>query len=621
MEDVKPSMTIDRYKVLSKLGAGGMGTVYKAHDTNLDRVVALKLLAPELAADGQSDQRFLREAKTAAKLRHPNIVTVYDFAQTDKKCYLVMDYIQGQSLEQLLKKKKVGGTWACKTMLQILSAMEHAHEQDIIHRDIKPANILLDARGVAYVSDFGLAKILSGESAKISRTGMILGTPSYMAPEQAAGDPNNPVDTRSDIYSLGAVFYEMLTGKPPLEGDTLFNILFKLANEEVVSPRKINPKVPPALDKICLKALEKKKENRYQTAREMADDIKKHLQTPGDLELTASPTVKTARPDAPPRQTAIAMPPPKPKNLRKKPAWPATAIAGLLLLVLVVLSIIAYELSGRNERKRSRSEARVESHDASQPENPDEDDPAPDEDDPAPDEDDPAPHEDDPETEGDDTGENHRKTDVQETCERFFSCLVRKKHEDAVELCSRQFQEQDIPVDTELRDAFLSIDGKHLSAASITLRSQTESTAEFGISMADGWKDTVYMVWENGGWKYDGTELDRLIRREALQECGDMEKWQDCLRCCEKIATNFQENNQVKPEDVCCATTLDTPWHLQVVMMRARMIFKYSSLLRREFWGTSQEDVVVFIVKTDEPREFKVVLASETSGWKLREIR
>jgi serine/threonine protein kinase len=269
---------LGRYQIIDKVGQGGMGSVFKAYDTKLERIVALKTLSPSIAAEESAVARFEREAKANAKLRHPNIVVLHDFEEVAGIYFLTMDFIEGGSLKSLLEKEWLSFGTSCQLMLQIAGAIGYAHTQGVIHRDIKPANILVNQEGKAVVTDFGLAKIIN-ETTKISQTGAIMGTPVYMSPEQAAGSPDDPVDTRSDIYSLGTVFYEMLTGKPPFEGDTNIHIMHKILYEEIKSPREVNPKIPMILDAVCKKALAKKKEIRYQTAVEMSGAIEQYLKS------------------------------------------------------------------------------------------------------------------------------------------------------------------------------------------------------------------------------------------------------------------------------------------------------------------------------------------------------
>ncbi len=267
---------LGRYQVLSEIGHGGMGRVYKVKDIRLDRIVALKVLLKSLTMNEENLQRFMREAKSNAALRHPNIVTLYDSDKVKETVFLTMDFIEGGSLEDLLKKGRPSFDLSCRILLKLLDAIGFAHSKNIIHRDIKPSNILLQGEE-PFVTDFGLAKAIH-DSINLSQSGAILGTPCYMAPEQAQGDKENPVNHQSDIYSLGATFYQMLTEKLPIEGETVFQIMYKLASEEAPKPHKVCPDVPLALSQICTKALQKDKKNRYQTTQEMAQDIREYLE-------------------------------------------------------------------------------------------------------------------------------------------------------------------------------------------------------------------------------------------------------------------------------------------------------------------------------------------------------
>ena len=206
---------VGRYQIQSKLGEGGMGTVYMAEDTKLKRTVALKMISPRVASDPQAMKRFELEATATAQLRHPNIVVLYNFERVEEHCFITMDHIDGHPLDQVLEKHKLSFRKCCEIMLRVLKAIEHAHEKGIVHRDLKPSNILLDKNGTPFITDFGLAKAFTEGSTGLSQAGMLIGTPAYMAPEQAKMSPECPVDGRSDVYSLGVVFYEMLTRRRP----------------------------------------------------------------------------------------------------------------------------------------------------------------------------------------------------------------------------------------------------------------------------------------------------------------------------------------------------------------------------------------------------------------------
>jgi serine/threonine protein kinase len=270
--------SIGRYTILCKIGQGGMGKVYKVRDTLLSRIVALKTLNCEVTPNSTVTQRFLREAKSNAQLQHPNIVTLYDFGEHNGTYFLTMDFIEGGSLESLIKSQKLSFSRICQIMVNILDAIGYAHGKGIVHRDIKPANILIGKDGKPFVTDFGLAKAMDVDT-KLSQTGAIMGTLSYMSPEQAGLFPGVPVDGQSDIYSLGVMFYQMLTGSLPHQGDTPYIILAKLTTQEIQKARELNPEIPPVLERVCMKALAKDKRERYSTAEEMAKEIRAFIES------------------------------------------------------------------------------------------------------------------------------------------------------------------------------------------------------------------------------------------------------------------------------------------------------------------------------------------------------
>ena len=276
--------TVSHYRILSKLGEGGMGTVYVAEDTVLGRRVAIKSLAIS-SVPGQRHfrTRFLREARAASLLNHPHIATVHDYGETeDGQPYLVMELVDGQSLSDLLRRDSLPLGRAVEIVRQVAEAIAEAHRHGIVHRDIKPSNVALNRRSEVKVLDFGLAKHVEpeeregvGESAGLSATytleGIIIGTPSYLSPEQALG---MPVDRRSDIFSLGSLLYECLTGRPAFTGTGLVEICAQVIRDDPAPPSQLNPRIPPELDRVTLKALAKKTEARYQTADELLEDLK-----------------------------------------------------------------------------------------------------------------------------------------------------------------------------------------------------------------------------------------------------------------------------------------------------------------------------------------------------------
>jgi eukaryotic-like serine/threonine-protein kinase len=262
--------TISHYRILQKLGAGGMGIVYKAEDTALKRTVALKFLPPEFTFDSEANQRFLHEAQAASALQHGNICTIHDIGETsDRQLFICMDFYEGETLKDALARETLRIDHAVEVAIQVCQGLSRAHEAGIIHRDIKPANIMLTARDEVKILHFGLAK-LAGQS-KLTKTGTTLGTAAYMSPEQARGEA---VDRRSDVWSLGVVLYQMLTGRLPFPDEIEQVRLYSILNEDPAPLKKINPKIPEALEQIVQRAMAKKPEARYQTADELLADLK-----------------------------------------------------------------------------------------------------------------------------------------------------------------------------------------------------------------------------------------------------------------------------------------------------------------------------------------------------------
>src|SRR6266480_1599624 len=268
--------TVSHYRILEKLGSGGMGVVYRAKDTKLGRLVALKFLPEEVARDRQALERFQREARAASALNHPNICTIHEIDDYDGKHFIAMEFLEGQTLKQRIG----GGPLAVGQVLdfgmQIGDALDGAHAKGIIHRDIKPANIFATTHGQAKVLDFGLAKLTTeaklatstdtGIEDSLTAVGVIPGTAVYMAPEQARSEA---LDSRSDLFSFGVVLYEMSTGKKPFSGTNIVTTLDAVLHQKPAPPLSLNPSLPPDLQNIIGRAMEKDKTKRYQTAGDM----------------------------------------------------------------------------------------------------------------------------------------------------------------------------------------------------------------------------------------------------------------------------------------------------------------------------------------------------------------
>ncbi len=269
--------TIPGYEILDELGRGGMGVVYKARQMSLKRLVALKLIRDGALASPEEQARFRIEAEAAARMRHPNAVAIYEIGEHAGRPYFAMELVEGGSLDKHLKGQPLPAAQAAELVRTVALAVQHAHEQKVVHRDLKPANILLTThKAEPKITDFGLAKRLDSDSTALTREGSVLGTAGYMAPEQAEGRVRE-IGPATDVYALGAILYELLTGRPPFQADSWNQMVRLVLNEEPEPPTRLQPNVPRDLETVCLKCLEKEAGQRYASAGNLADDLDRFL--------------------------------------------------------------------------------------------------------------------------------------------------------------------------------------------------------------------------------------------------------------------------------------------------------------------------------------------------------
>ena len=258
-----------RYQIIEELGKGGMGKVYKANDTDIKEKVAIKLIKPEISTNKKTIERFQNELKFARKIRHKNVCQMYDLNREEGTYYITMEYVEGENLKNMIRmSRQLGIGTAISVAKQVCEGLAEAHKLGVVHRDLKPSNIMIDREGSVRILDFGIARSLKEKG--ITGAGVMIGTPEYMSPEQVEA---KETDQRSDIYSLGVILYEMVTGKVPFEGDTPFTIGMKHKGEIPKDPKEVNSQIPEDLSRVILRCLEKDKEKRYQSAGELRSEL------------------------------------------------------------------------------------------------------------------------------------------------------------------------------------------------------------------------------------------------------------------------------------------------------------------------------------------------------------
>ena len=328
--------SIGNYQIIDELGRGGMAIVYRAYQPSLNRYVAIKVLPPQLSFDQQFVERFQREAQAAAGLRHPNIVVIHDVGNQDGIYYIVMEYLEGRTLKQLIEQEgSLDAERAARIVEQIAAALDYAHQEGFVHRDVKPSNIFVGQGDHLTLTDFGIVKAAS-ETEQLTRTGMLMGTPEYMSPEQAEG---GRADRRSDLYALGVVLYQILVGRVPFRGTTPHATLHAVIYEPPPPPRYLNPSIPPAVEAVILKAIAKQPEQRYQSGADLVLALNAAFGRPQVVPIPPRPAVPLPGSSPPAASTPQ----------RSLLPWIVAGIALVLIAMLIVLVLLIVTDGGQAE--------------------------------------------------------------------------------------------------------------------------------------------------------------------------------------------------------------------------------------------------------------------------------